>query len=384
MHCSVSVARLLLFTLLAVPFCDARAQQVTRPVSGPVVRIKDITQLAGEHPNQLVAYGLVSGLAGTGGSSESTKRIAIELLQRLGLRSEPQVRQLIRQAREKTDNLSVVIVSARLPPHAKKGQTIDVTVSAYDDAASLTGGYLIGAELTGVDGEVYVLASGPISLNGGNFGGQAAGVVKNHPTTGRIPDGGIVEREVPSTIFTDGCFHLLLRRPEYETARRITQAINSLSPSAAEMQDPAKIAVHIPYDDFDAPYEFVARCQALTVTPDVGAKVTINERTGTIVFTENVRLSSVAITHGNLIVSTMESPEVSQPAPLSQGETTVVPRTQVDVTEQGGAVNVLNEPATVADLAASLNALGVTPRDLSSIFQMLKESGALHAELIIQ
>ena len=378
MTCRAPIMTFLLFTVLSVSPIVAQVQR------GPVVRVQDITQLAGEHPNQLVGYGLVSGLAGTGGSSESTKRLAILVLQRLGLRTEPRIREQIQQAREITDNLSIVIVSARLAPHAKKGQTIDVTVSAYDDADSLNGGYLIGAELTGVDNEVYVLASGPISLNGGNFGGQAAGVVKNHPTTGRIPDGGVVEREVPSTVFSEGCFHLLLRKPEYETARRITHAINALSPAAAMMVDPAKITVHLPYNEFDAPYEFVAKCQELTVTPDVAAKVTINERTGTIVFTENVRLSSVAITHGNLIVSTMESPEPSQPAPFSQGETVVVPRTEVDVLEQNAVVNVINEPATVADLAASLNALGVTPRDLSSIFQMLKESGALHAELEIK
>jgi flagellar P-ring protein precursor FlgI len=373
--------RSLILQLVMVSMTVVNAAPQSR---GPQVRIKDITQLSGEHPNQLTGYGLVTGLAGTGGTSESTKRLAINLLQKLGLRANPQVRELIQQAREKTDNISVVMVTATLPPHAKKGQRVDVVVSAFDDAESLNGGILISTPLTGVDGEVYALAGGSVSINGGNFGGQAASVVKNHPTSGRIAGGAVIEDEVPSTIFKQGVFHLLLRHPEYETARRITEAINGLSPGCAAVIDPAMVAVQVPYEDALAPFDFVARCQELTVTPDILAKVVINERTGTIVFSENVRLSSVAITHGNLIVSTIESPEISQPGAFSEGQTAAVPRTSVDVVEQGTSVNVIDQTGTVADLAASLNALGVSPRDLSSIFQMLKESGALHAELEIK
>lgn len=348
------------------------------------VRIKDITQVAGEHPNQLVGYGLVTGLAGTGGTNDTTKRAALNILQRLGLRADPSLRERIQQSRDKTDNLSVVIVNATLPPHAKPGQSIDVLVSAFDDAESLNGGVLISTELTGVDGEVYAIASGPVSINGGNFGGDAAQVVKNHPTSGRIANGAVIEQEVPTTIFSNGTFRLLLRIPEYETSRRIAAAINDAVPGAAYVLDAATVVVAHPPEHQMPPLEFLSRCQQLMVAPDVTARVVINERTGTIVIGERVRLSRVAITHGNLIVTTVESPQVSQPAPFSEGQTAIVPRTDVGVTEERSVVNVMDQTSTVGDLAASLNALGVSPRDLSSIFQALKESGALHAELQLQ
>lgn len=347
----------------------------------PEVRIGDITLLAGQHPNQLDGFGLVTGLAGTGGSSESTKRLVLNYLQRLGLRADPLQRQLIRQLQEKTDNVSVVSVSALLPPHAKRGQQIDVLVSTLDDAESLAGGILISTPLTGPDDVVYAVAAGPISINGGNFAGEAASVVKNHPTTGRIPGGAIIEEEVPSTIFDHGVFHLILRDPAFETARRIAAAINAIVPEAASVHDPAMVTVGIPLDFIDYPHEFVATCQEQLVIPDSPARVVINERTGTIVVGSRVRLSEVAITHGNLIVTTVENKRVSQPNPLGDGETVVVPETDQAVTEQSAVLNVFNDTATVGDLAASLNALGVSPRDLSSIFQMLKESGSLHAAL---
>lgn len=352
--------------------------------SGVHVRIKDITTLAGEHPNQLVGYGLVTGLNGTGGKSESTKRLAINLLQQLGLRSDPATRALIQQSQEKTDNLSVVMVTASLPPHARVGQTIDVTVSAFDDAKSLNGGVLISTPMTGVDGEVYMLASGAVSTNGGSFGGDAGNVTKNHPTTGRIANGGVVEAEVPVTIFKSGEFELLLRNPEYETATRIAESINKQYPFSAYVASPAVVRVRLQQLDQGNEFRFVSNCRNLMVQPDAVARVVINERTGTVVIGGNVRLTGAAIAHGNIIVTTTEQPQVSQPAPFSEGQTVVVPRTEVDVTEEGGILNVLGDAVTVGDLATSLNALGVTPRDLSSIFQMLKASGDLHAELIFQ
>ena len=347
----------------------------------PQVRIGDVTTLAGEHENGLVGLGLVTGLAGTGGSSESTKRLVVNFLQRLGLRADPLQRQLIRQLQEKTDNVSIVSVIAMLPPHAKRGQQIDVIVSTLDDAESLAGGVLISTPLTGPDDEVYAVASGPISINGGDFAGNAASVVKNHPTTGRIPGGGIIEEEVPSTIFERGVFNLILRDPSFETARRIAAAINNIMPESASVHDPAMVTVGIPIDYLDHPHQFVANCQEQLVIPDSPARVVINERTGTIVVGSNVRLSAVAITHGNLIVTTVENEEVVQPNAFSDGKTAKVDRSQVEVTEPPAVVNVFNDTTTVGDLAASLNALGVSPRDLSSIFQMLKESGSLHAAL---
>lgn len=354
-----------------------------RSPAGVKVRVKDITTVAGEHANQLVGYGLVAGLNGTGGKSESTKRLAILMLQELGLRADPATRALIQQSQEKTDNLSVVMVTASLPPHARTGQTIDVTVSAFDDAKSLNGGVLISTPLTGVDGEVYVLAAGPVSTNGGSFGGQAGNVTKNHPTTGRIANGGTVEAEVPTTIFENNQFRLLLRQPEFETATRISEAINRQFPYSAMVDSPAVVRVRLQGPPGDE-YRFVAQCRSLMVEPDSVARVVINERTGTIVIGSNVKLTGAAIAHGNIIVSTNEQPQVSQPAPFSDGQTVVVPRTDVDVTEEGAIVNVVEDAVTVGDLAASLNALGVTPRDLSSIFQMLKASGDLHAELVFQ
>ncbi|MFY9252628.1 MAG: flagellar basal body P-ring protein FlgI [Fuerstiella sp.] len=370
--------------LLASCCSPLHAQQLQDANPKLSVRIKDITTLSGEHPNQLTGYGLVTGLNKTGGKSESTKRLAINMLQSLGLRADPRTRAAIQQAQEKTNNLSVVMITAILPPHAKVDQTIDVTVSAFDDASSLNGGVLISTPLTGVDGEVYALASGPVSTNGGSFGGDAGNVTKNHPTTGRIVNGGVVEREVPASVFQAGEFLLLLRNPEYETAKRIADAINSKYPYSALVADPASVRVRLNQDSFANPYQFVAACGNLTIQPDTVARVVINERTGTVVIGGHVQLSRAAIAHGNLIVTTNETPEVSQPAPFSDGETTVVPRTQIDVTEESGILSVIGSTVTVSDLAATLNSLGVTPRDLSSIFQMLKASGDLQAELVFQ
>jgi flagellar P-ring protein precursor FlgI len=357
---------------------------LSSPSSGraaPPVRIKDVTQLAGEHPNTLTGLGLVTGLSSTGGSGQITKQLAMTVLQQLGQRADPSLRENIQRSLEKTNNISAVIVRATLPPHAKKGQRLDVVVSTFDDAKSLQGGELLETFLTGADGETYVLASGPISINGGNFGGQAASVVKNHATTGRVAAGGIVEVEVPTRILEGNRFLFLLNHPQFETACRIAKAINLKYPDTAVVLDPASVQICVPDYVTGDPFPFIAECQELTIIPDTMATVIINERTGTIVITENVRMSSIAITHGNLIVSTAESLQVSQPAPLSQGETTTVPSTQVEVTEQQAMVSVFDQSATVRDLAESLNALGVTPRDLSVIFQMLKESGALHAEV---
>jgi flagellar P-ring protein precursor FlgI len=350
----------------------------------PMVRIKDITTLKGEHPNAISGFGLVYGLAGTGGSSPTTKQFALQVLQKMGNRANPLMRENIQQSQEKTDNMSVVRVQVVLPPHAKEGQRIDVIVAAFDNAKSLNGGILAETELMGVDGEVYAIASGPVSLNGGDFGGAASSVTKNHPTTGRIPMGGVIEAEVPVRIFEGEIFTFLLRAPQFATADRVCKAINMYSPGSSAVIDPATIAVRLPSSALVEPYRFIAECQELKVEPSTVARVVINERTGTIVFGADVRLSQVAITHGNLIVSTVETPEVSQPAPFSEGETTVVPRTATDVLEQKAAINVIDETVTVGDLATALNALGVSPRDLSSIFQMLKESGALHAELEIK
>lgn len=348
---------------------------------GPTVHIRDITTIKGEHPNVITGLGLVYGLAGTGGSSPTTKQFALHLLQKLGNRADPGMRENIQRSQEKTNNMSVVGVQIVIPPHAKVGQRLDVMVATLDDAKSLHGGILAETVLAGVDGQVYAIASGSVSLNGGDFGGQAASVTKNHPTAGRIPMGAVLEEEIPCRIFEGDVFCFHLRTPQYATADRMNKALNMYSPGCSATVDPATVAVRIPANALTDPYRFIAECQELMVKPATVAKVIINERTGTVIIGADVKLSQVAITHGNLIVSTTESPEVSQPNAFSNGETTQVPRTNVDVMEQPGVINVIDENVTVGDLATSLNALGVSPRDLSSIFQMLKESGALHAEL---
>jgi flagellar P-ring protein precursor FlgI len=370
-----------LIPAIVVILATTSASSVTAQESGPRVRIKDITTIRGEHPNTISGFGLVTGLAGTGGTTPTTKQFALLLLQKMGNRADPAMRENIQRSQEKTDNMSVVRVTVVLPPHAKNGQKLDVLVSAFDNAKSLNGGVLSETVLEGVDGTVYAIASGPVSLNGGDFGGKASSVTKNHPTTGRVPMGAIVEEEIPCRIFDGDVFHFLLRNPQYATADRMSKAINQYSPGCAAVLDPATVAVRLPSTALGDPHRFISECQELTVVPGNTARVVINERTGTIVFGSDVKLSKVAITHGNLIISTAETPEVSQPNAFSEGETTVVPRTSVDVMEQPGVISVIEETVTVGDLASSLNALGVSPRDLSSIFQTLKESGSLHAEL---
>ena len=366
-----SMLRLTLILVLGGPaFCRAD------------VRVKDITTVSGVRANQLVGMGLVTGLNGTGGKNPETRQFAVNMLQRFGLRADPTIRaQLRNDSKLKTASLSVVVVTADLPAFAKKGSTLDVTVSTFDDASSLQGGQLIMTPLMGVDGEVYAVASGPVSIGGFSFEGDAGSVQKNHPTTGRLAGGATVEKETCSPVGEDGFVSLLLLEPDYETASRIGQAINIVYPEAARVTDAGTVEVMVPIQhEGDVP-TFLSLIGQMPVRPDIKAKVVINERTGTVVIGAKVKLSPVLITHANLAVITSEAPVVSQPAPFSEGETAIVPRTDLEVIEEKSPVTVIDETATVGDLARALNALGVTPRDLSSIFQQLKAAGALHAEL---
>ncbi len=349
------------------------------------IRIKDITNVAGVRENQLTGIGLVTGLNKTGGKNPETRQMALNLLQRHGLRASAEVRAALRNdTRFRTENMSVVLVTADLPAFARKGSRLDVTVSAFDDASSLYGGVLVMTPLMAVDGEVYAVAAGPMAVGGFSASGQSASVQKNHPTVGRIANGATVERETCTPIGRDGHINLLLQDPDYETASRIGQAINIVYYGAARVADAGTVEVLIPPPfQVDVP-NYLSLVGRLTVRPDVRARVVINERTGTVVVGERVRLSPALVAHANLTVVTAETPEVSQPAPFSEGETTEVPRTELDVAEEKKKLTLLDRSATVGDLAAALNALGVTPRDLSSIFQQLKASGSLHAELEFQ
>lgn len=364
-----------LLTLMAVLIVSPRLGQAE-------VRIKDITSVEGVRVNQIVGMGLVTGLSGTGSKSPVTRQYAVNFMQRFGMRVEPAIRmQLQTDTTQKTNNLSVVTVTANLPAFARRGSRLDVMVSTFDDASSLEGGQLIMTPLFGVDGQVYAVASGPVSTGGFSFGGDAATVQKNFPTTGRIPEGATVEEETVTPLGADGTFRFLLRSPDFETARRIANAINAEEPGLATCLDAAAINVVIPPQYRDNPAAFAGMMGNLYVVPDNIARVVINERTGTIIIGENVRVSRVLITHANLAVTTTEAPQVSQPNAFSEGETVVVPRTNMNVNEEDRRLTEVDSNTTVGELAQALNALGVAPRDLSSILQQLKESGALHAEL---
>ena len=356
----------------------------TRVSSAAAVRIKDITRVQGYRTNKLIGMGLVAGLQGTGGKNPATRQFALNMLERLGNRADPIQRAAIRlDALDKTDNLSVVAVSAEVDvSRHRQGNRIDVIVSAFDNATSLQGGVLIMTPLKGVDGEVYALADGPVSIGGFSFSGDAASVQKNHPTTGRIPGGATIEKDIClDPVKIRDWFGMNLLNPDLETASRIVNAINKYWMDHAQLVDGGSVQVSVPAEYRRNPNHFIALVQSIRVVPDIEARVVINERTGTVVIGDDVRLKRVAITHANLSVITGESPQVSQPAPFSPGVTTVVPRTDIEVVEDKGLVNVIDQPVTVGDLARALNALGVTPRDLSAIFQQLKASGALQAKL---
>jgi flagellar P-ring protein precursor FlgI len=353
------------------------------------VRIKDITDLEGARSNQLVGFGLVVGLEGTGSKSSFTQQVAVDMLQRFYVSA----RTITEQRGDsvfKSGNISAVMVTAELGPFNRKGSRIDVTVSALDDATSLNGGQLILTPLKGADNVIYAVAQGQVFVGGYSFGSPSGGAQssaqaqKNHPTVGRVPGGASVECEARGKILCNGQVRLLLREPDYITARGIAKAINQRYGDTAITIDAGTVQVFVPDEVASQVVAFVGDIGLLEVSPDVPARVVINERTGTVVAGDNVRISRVAVTQGNLAVSSSNEPVVSQPLPYTRGgKTVVVPRGQVGISEQGGAVQVLEQTMTVAELARALNALGATPRDLIIIFQHLKSAGALHAELVI-
>jgi flagellar P-ring protein precursor FlgI len=347
------------------------------------VRIKDITELEGARSNQLLGYGLVVGLDGTGSRSAATQQAAVELLHKLNVGSTIFSQTPADNVFQST-SISQVIVTAEIGPYARKGGSrLDVTVSVMDDAKSLQGGTLLRTPLYGADGEVYAVAQGQLSVGGFAAKGAAASVQKNQLNVGRIPNGAMVEREALGSVVCRGKSRLLLKDPDLNTARLIAKAVNERNPGAAFPLDAGTVVVCIPPLRAENPIGFLSEVGLCEVAPDVTARVIINERTGTVVSGENVTISTAAVAHGNLFIIAAETPQVSQPAPFSGGTTTVVPRTQIDVNEQRARMNVIPKATTVSDVARALNALGVTPRDLISIFQALKQAGALHAEIIV-
>lgn len=343
-------------------------------------RIKDITLVEGGRDNQLVGYGLVVGLAGDGDSNAiTTLRTVANAMQRYGLTlSADQI---------KTKNAAAVMITADIGAFLKNGSRIDVTVSSIGDAKSLQGGVLLQSPLLGADGRVYAVAQGPIAVGGflGGAGGPGGATVqKNHPTVGMISSGAIVEREIPATFVHDGVFTLQLHNPDFASSSRLAKAVNAYFPAAAAACDAATVTVKLPPTYAGREVNFLADLGAIEVVPDSLARVVINERTGTIVATSTVRISKVAISHGALTITVSSDLAVSQPGAFSKtGETVVTPSTQTVVNEVRGGFVVFNESPTIDRLAAALNALGVSTREMMSIFQTLKRAGALQAELVI-
>lgn len=344
------------------------------------VRIKDVTELAGARANQLIGFGLVVGLDSTGSSSTFTQQIAVDMLQRLGVTAQI-FSQLPSDAVIRSNSMSAVMVVAEIGPFSRKGSRLDITVSCMDDSRSLQGGTLLLTPLRGADGAAYAVAQGALSVGGFAVQGQAASLQKNQVNTGVVPGGAIVEKEAPGQYLCDGKAQLLLRDPDFNTARLIARAINEKYPQTAVAVDAGAVTVFPPVDPRKSPVQYLAEIGLLTVRPDTPARVVINERTGTVVAGENVTISTVGVTHGNLSITTTESPFVVQPNPFGRGVTAVVPRTQVTATDAVSRSVVLPKTTTVADLARAMNALGVTPRDLMAILTALKQAGSLHAEL---
>lgn len=342
-------------------------------------RLKDIATLAGVRSNQLVGYGLVVGLNGTGdsASTEFTIQSLVNMMERLGV--------TVDKSLVKVDNVAAVIVTAELPPFAKAGSTIDILVSSVGDASNLSGGSLLMTPLKAADGKIYAVAQGPVAIGALAFGGKAAAVQKNHPTVGRIPGGAIVEREVPLNL--DPAAEELsyqLRQADFTTVSRMVGVINShFSQNIAKAVDSASLDIKIPAEYRGRTVNFIAALESLTVQPDTIARIVVNERTGTIVMGSDVRLSTVVVAHANLNLVITESMDVSQPNPLAQGQTILIPDTDIEVVEEKANLMVLNMGVSIGDVAEALNAIGASPRDLIAIFQAIKAAGGLHAELVI-
>ena len=342
-------------------------------------RIKDIVDFEGVRENMLIGYGLVVGLNGTGdtlSSSIFTRESLVGMLERLGVNA--------RDDSLKTDNVAAVMVTATLPPFAKQGTRIDLSLSAIGDADSLLGGTLLVTPLVGADGEVYAVAQGPVAVGGVSAGGAGAEVSKGVPTNGRIASGAIIEREISFDLQGLDTLRISLRNPDFTTARRIAQAINSfVGGPIAQSRDSATVALVVPDNYRGKMVALITDIEQLRVTPDISAKVVIDEQTGIIVMGENVRISTVAIAQGNLTIRITETPQVSQPLPFSEeGETVTVPRTQIEIDEdEDKRLSVLSNSVTLQELVDGLNALGIGPRDMISILQAIKAAGALQAEI---
>jgi flagellar P-ring protein FlgI len=366
----------MLLTLgIALPApASAPAPPVAPLFGGPLARLKDLVAIEGVRDNQLIGYGLVVGLAGTGDRRQTlfSAQSLTNLLERMGLIVSPTAIQVT--------NTAAVLVTANLPAFAQPGLHIDATAAAVGDSRSLQGGILVLTSLRGGDGQVYAMAQGPVVTGGFSAGRGGSGQSVNHPTVGRAPAGAIVERSAPS-VAPRGAVRLQLLRSDFTTATRIADAVNQRHPGTAHAENAGLVAVAIPPAFAGRPTEFVSELENLNVDADRPARVVINERTGTIVLGKDVRVQPVAILHGNLSVQIQTTTEVSQPGPLSQGTTQAVPQTNVSSREEKSRNIILPQGASIEELVRALAAIGSTPRDIIAILQNLRAAGALDAEI---
>ena len=343
------------------------------------VRIKDIADVEGVRQNQLIGYGLVVGLNGTGDKLNNnvfTRELLVGMLERLGVNTRDQVSVL------STKNVAAVMVTAELPAFARNGSRIDISVSALGDATNLTGGTLLVTPLLGADGEVYAVGQGTLTTGAIAARGAASSVTRGVPTSARMANGATVEKDVPFALDRNNGLWLGLRNPDLTTAQRIAAIINRTLGTIAKVTDPRTVRIDLTGRDA---IDTLGQIENLRVEPDSAAIVVIDEASGTIVMGANVRISTVAIAQGNLTIRVTETPEVSQPGPLSRGTTVTVPRTNIQVDDQHDKkLGILTSGVTLRDLVASLNALGVGPRDLISILQSIKAAGALQADLEVR
>ena len=368
-------AALFLMAGLLVP---AAAQDDGR--TGPGPRIKDLVEIEGVRGNDLVGYGLVVGLDGTGDGMRNapfTEEALGNLLERLGVN--------VTGEAIRPKNVAAVIVTATLPPFARAGSRIDVTVSAIGDAKSLLGGTLVMTPLNAADGQIYAVAQGPVIAGGVGAEGEAASLTIGVPTSGTIPGGARVEREIDFDFSTMRRLRLALREPDFTTAARIERVINeALGRPVARMQDAGTVTLDPARAADDDPARLISRIENLRVTPEVKARVVVDQRSGTIVLGRDVTISQVAVAQGSLSIQVREQPYASQPNPFAEGETVVLPDTSVEIDTGSGRVALVRSNVSLADLVDGLNALGVGPREMIDILKAIKAAGALHAELIVQ
>jgi flagellar P-ring protein FlgI len=344
-------------------------------------RIKDIAYVQGVRDNYLFGYGLVVGLQGTGDKTTFTftRQLAKNVFEKLGV--------VTNTAAFNSKNIASVLITAKVHSFAMSGDRIDILASSIGDAQSLEGGVLMHTTLQGIDNEVYAVAQGPLSIGGFNESGAAEQTRRNIATTAHIPRGAVIEKEIPVHVFFENAIRLSLYDNDFTTAHRLMGIVNTIYPGSAQAISAGEVEI-IPPQEFrtiNRITQFISKIEELPISPDVVARVVINERTGTIVAGENVRISTVAVAHGNLTITISERQEASQPgsfAPTS-AETKVLDRTSIDVEEDEAKLHVIPDGVNISEIARALNVLGVSPRDMISIFQAIKKAGALHAELII-